>query len=193
MNWVDLIVLAVIAVSALLGLARGLVREVLGLAAWLCAGWAAYEIFPRVQPLARHYIANPEFADPVAYIAAFVVFLILFSLLANLVGRLVRFSALGGLDRTLGLVFGIGRGAVLVVAAYILGGLLVPAANWPAKVQEARSLPLLYQGAVWAVAQLPPQYRPTVTAPPEARQATASELLHANPAGRALGPPTTGS
>jgi membrane protein required for colicin V production len=55
----------------------------------------------------------------------------------------VQRSALGGVDRALGLVFGLARGAFVVVLAYILGGLVMPAANtWPDPVRQARSLPL---------------------------------------------------
>ena len=188
MNWVDLAVLLLLGISALLGLSRGLVRELLGLASWILAGYGAFRFGPAAVPMARQAIGNPDIADPVAYVGVFVLLLIALSLLANLVGRLVRVSALGGLDRTLGLVFGIARGAAILVAAYIPLALALPPDRWPEPVLRARSLPLIYQGAVLVASELPQAYRPRVAAPPGEPGATAADLLHATPEGRALGP-----
>ena len=99
----------------------------------------------------------------------------------------VRGSALGGLDRTLGLVFGLGRGAALLVVAYILLGIGLAVDQWPVPVLEARSLPAIHHGAEWLADQLPPTYRPAVARPPPGRSATAASLLRASPVGRALG------
>lgn len=188
MNWVDLAVLGLIAVSGLMGFVRGLVREVLGVAAWVGAAAAAIASFGTVAPIVRGSVTDPTAADAVALGAVFLVVLIVLWIVARKASAAVQRSAVSGLDRTLGLVFGVGRGAALVVIAYILGGLVLPADQWPAPVLEARSLPTLYRGAAWAVAQLPPAYRPTVTPPPPGRAASAAALLHANPVGRATGP-----
>ena len=107
-----------------------------------------------------------------------------------MVSSRVRGSALGGLDRTFGLVFGMARGAVLVAAAYIIGGFVSPPDGWPQPVQQARLLTPVHQGAEWLVNQVPPPYRPNVAKPPEGRSTAAADLLHATPAGRALSPRT---
>ena len=187
MNSVDLLVLAVLGVSALLGLSRGLVREALGLGSWLLAAYAAYQLGPNLQPMLRQAIGNPDLADPIAYVLVFVSVLIVLSLLANLVGRIVRLSALGGLDRTLGLLFGLARGAALLIAAYIPLGIMLPPERWPDSVLQARTLPYVYDGAVWAAGQLPAQYRPRVAPPPDGRPTTEAGLLHATPEAPALG------
>ena len=188
MNLVDLLVLAIIAVSALLGLSRGLVREMLGLGSWLLAGYGAFVFGPQFMPVAERAIGNPDIADPAAYVLTFIALLIVFSLVANVIGRLVRVSVLGGVDRSLGLVFGLVRGVVILIAAYIPLGLMLPADRWPPAVQQARTMPLIYEGAVWATNQLPPAYRPRVAAPPDDKQTTSAALLHATPEGSALGP-----
>ena len=189
MNLVDLAVLAVLALSALAGLARGLVREVLSLAAWLGAGWIAFQYAPAAVGSVREYVTDATFANAIAYGVVFVVALIVLSVVASVVSRTVRLSALGGVDRTLGLVFGLARGAVILVAAYVVGGMLVAPEGWPARVQQARSLPFIYGGAAWAAERVPSADRPKVAAPPEMRPpTTAAELLHAVPGGRATGP-----
>jgi membrane protein required for colicin V production len=188
MNLVDLGVLLVLAVSALLGLSRGLVRELLGLASWIVAGLGAYRFGPELIPMSREAIGNPDLADAAAYIGTFVVFLIILSLLANLIGRLVRVSALGGLDRTLGLVFGAVRGDAILIAAYIPLALALPPERWPEAALRSRAIPLIYEGAVWVAAHIPEEYRPRVAPPPSMPATTEADLLHATPEGRALGP-----
>ncbi len=189
MNWVDLAVLALMLVSALLGILRGLVREVLGVAAWVAAAVAAspYGLFPHVAPWMRRQFSDPGIADAVAFGGVFLAVLIVLWLVVRVISNAVRGSALGGLDRTLGLVFGLGRGVALLVVAYILLGVGLAIEQWPAPIVEARSLPVIYRGAEWLAAQLSPNYRPAVARPPIGRTATALDLLHANPVGRALG------
>jgi len=187
MNLVDLLVIAILGVSALLGLSRGMVRELLGLGAWVLAGLAAFRFGPLLAPYARQAIDDPDIATPAAYLGVFVVVLIALSLAANLVGRLARVSALGGLDRTLGLVFGLARGAAILIVAYIPLA-WTPPDRWPEAVLQARTMPFIHQGAVWAAGKLPGNYRPRVAPVPDGRPTTEADLLHATPEGYALGP-----
>lgn len=189
MNWVDVLVLTIVAFSAMLGFFRGMVREVLGLTAWIAAGVVAVWFFGDMQGFARRYIANENIADPVAFGVPFLVVLIVFSLLARVVGSLVLKSVLGGLDRSLGLLYGLARGGTLMIAAYLLAGAAIPD-RWPNAVLEARTLPSIYLGAAWVAGKLPDGYRPAVVVPPAGRPTTSADLLHASPSGRALAAPT---
>ena len=182
MNWVDVAVVVVVAFSGMLGLVRGMVREVFGLAAWIAAAVAAIYFFPQVQGIARRAIDNPDVADPVAFGAIFLIVLIVLSLIARILGGAVRKSALGGLDRTLGLVYGLARGAAIVVAVYLVAGAVEPVDRWPNQVLEARTLPSIYLGAAWVVQRLPDDYRPALVVPPAGRP-TGSAELQANPDG----------
>jgi len=186
MTWVDLVVLAVLGISGLLAFLRGFVREVLGLMAWLGAIYVAMGTFHLVQPSFRSWIDNPDIADPVAFAVVFLVALAGFSLVAMLAAKLVRNSGLRSLDRTLGLVFGLVRGAAVVVAAYIVGGMVLPVEKWPDVILLARSLPVAYGGAAWVAGQLPEEYRPHLSPPPAGRDTSADALLHATPQGYAL-------
>jgi len=187
MNWVDYTVLGVLAASGLLAFLRGCVREVLGLGAWGGAAVAGLWALPYTRPRAKEWIPMPELVDPAAFAVAFLVALIVLLIVAHWIGVLVRRSVLGGLDRTLGLVFGLARGAALVVFAYVGAGMLVPIERWPEPVLLARSLPLVFRGADWLVPLVPPAYRPHVYPPPEGKPTTAAALLHANPQGSATG------
>ncbi len=165
MNPIDIAALVVLALSAAFGLARGFVREVLTLAAWIGAGSLCVQLFPLIEPVARRLIENTALADIAAYAVGFLVLVIVFSIVANVIGGLVQASLLGGIDRALGLLFGVARGVVIVVAAYILGNLLLPVGQWPGMVRSARATPLAFQGAAWVVSLVPEHLRPHIEAP----------------------------
>lgn len=187
MTWVDLAVLGVLAVSALLAFMRGLVREVLGLGAWVGAILAAIWAMPLARPRFEAWFGTAPWVEPVTFGVLFVITLIVLMVVSHWISALVRRSVLGGIDRTLGLVFGLLRGAVLIVLAYIATGMVIPVDRWPAAVLEARALPVAYQGAHWVWERLPEKWRPQVYPPPPGRQATEADLLHATPQGSALG------
>lgn len=189
MTWVDFVVLGVLAISGLLAFSRGFVREVLGVGAWGGAAAFTYWGTPLARPQFDHWITTPEWASFATIGALFLGSLLVLMLLSRWIGAVVRASVLGGLDRTLGLVFGLVRGAALVVFAYIAVGLVIPIDHWPEPVLKARALPLAYEGAAWVVTQLPPDARPPVSRPPAGRTSTAEDLLHAQPVGRAVGRP----
>ena len=188
MNWVDVVALTLTAFSGMLGFLRGLVREVFGLSAWIGAFVAAWWFYDPADAMARRAIANPDVADPVAFGAVFLVTLIVLTILAGALGGAVRRSSLGGLDRTLGLVYGLARGAVILIAAYIVASAYELPDQWPNEVLEARLLPSIYSGAVWATGRMPPwlaSRMPDLPVPPTGRPTSSAELLHANPVGRA--------
>lgn len=179
MPWLDIAVLAVLAVSGLLALVRGFVREVLSIAAWVGAAAAGVFLYPELAPHLEGLLGVIE-KGPIANIAAggaiALVALIVFSLLAGVIADRVQDSALGPIDRTLGLVFGLVRGAALLCIAYIAAAWLQPPDRWPSWASEARTRPALEAGGAWIVRQLPPGLLP---APPRTTPAapSATELM----------------
>ena len=185
MNWVDAIVFALLFVSAMLGLMRGLVSEVMGIGAWVGAAIIALWGGPALEGRMLVWTGSADFAVPLAYVVVFIVALVLLSIVSGLIGGLVRGSLLGGIDRTLGMLFGLLRGAALVVVAYIGACLLVLPERWPDPVLQARVLPYAYAGAAWLAGKIPPHYWPMVHEPPTGREARAVDLLHVPAQGRA--------
>lgn len=146
-NILDVILLIVILLSGLLALLRGFVHEVLSFGAWVGAALVSLYAFPYLQPHMRSLIAIRAVADIVSGALLFLFALVVFSLFARSIARRVQDSSLSALDRTLGLVFGLVRGAVLVSLAWLIFTWLVPQQQQPTWVQEARAVPFLKQGS----------------------------------------------
>jgi membrane protein required for colicin V production len=151
----DLAVVVILLLSALLAFARGFVQEVLSIAGWV--GAAAVTWFG-LEPGAAFVQEQFAFGDLVSRLVAggviFVVALIVFSVATHYIAKGVRGSALNAVDRSLGFVFGLARGALLVVLAYMLLVWVTPD-DRPQWVAEARSLPLVERGADWLRGMVP--------------------------------------
>jgi membrane protein required for colicin V production len=190
MTWFDLAMLAVLALSALLAFYRGFVREVLGVGAWVGAIFIGFWFAPFIAPKITQWVGSGDIAYPAAIAAGFLVALIVLSVISSWVGALVRGSALGGVDRTLGLVFGLVRGAAVLVFCYVAAGLVTTPQDWPEPIRDARLLPYVYEGAQQAVALLPAQYHPHLAAPPVTQPPSLQDLLRPEPKGSALASPS---
>jgi membrane protein required for colicin V production len=178
MTWVDGVVLAVLLLSAALAYFRGMVREVLGVGAWVGAILLGILAEPLVKPLLAPHVQPEWLATGLGIGAVFLVVLVILKILIHWIAGHVQRSALGGVDRALGFLFGLARGAFIVVLAYIVAGLAVPAAErWPAEVREARSLPLAADAARWVVAQLPADFRPLLPQGMGGQQPSLDQLL----------------
>jgi membrane protein required for colicin V production len=186
MTWVDAVAISIIILSALFSLVRGFVREMLGVAAWLGAAFAALRGYQYVQPYVASLVTLKSLIIPISIGIVFIVTLIILSIISAWVGGLVRDSALSSLDRSLGLVFGAIRGAVILSLGYIGLSMFVAQTQWPAPVVNARLLPYAYDGASFLAGLIPPTYRPTVLSLPSTPPPSANSLMQPPVAGSAL-------
>lgn len=154
-NMVDIGIIAVLLISALLAYARGLVHEVLSLAAWIGATFATLYGFPFLQPHARKLTTIDILADFSAGVVIFVVSLVLLSMLTRRISKKVKDSALNAVDRSLGFLFGLLRGALIVCVAYIGLELVYPKDDQPEMVRQARALELVEPGAKMLTSLIP--------------------------------------
>jgi membrane protein required for colicin V production len=143
----DLIVLAVILLSALMAFSSGFVRSVLFVLSWVGAVLIAKELFPAAREYGRKVIAEPMIADIGTAVVLFVVILIVLSVFSDAVSKAVSGSAFRGIDRILGLGFGILVGAVLVSAGYLVYCYIVPRDQQPLAVRNAQTYAPVNQGA----------------------------------------------
>jgi membrane protein required for colicin V production len=152
-------VVAVIGLSALSALVRGASSEILGLASWLGAGVAAFLAVPYARPLVLPAVANPAVADALAFGGVFLVALLALKLVSGVVARSIAGSAVGPLDKLLGLAFGAARGALIVCAAYLVASYLIKPQLQPDWVNQAYLIEPVRDGAVALERLLPEPYR----------------------------------
>ena len=148
MNQFDLGVIVFILLSGLFAFARGFVKEVLSVIAWFGASLAALYAFPYLRPFVLRFTPSPEVGDAAASLTAFIIALVILSFITAAVSRRVKDSPLSAIDRTLGLFFGVTRGALLAVLIYIALSTVLPALGAvPPWFANARTKPLLAEGA----------------------------------------------
>lgn len=146
-NVVDLAVLAVLLISAVFAYARGLIHEILSIGGWIGAIFATIYGYPYIQPFARKLIPIQLVADLAAGVLFFVVTLFTFSLIIRGISKHVQESSLNILDRSLGFLFGLARGAVIICLVYMGIEFLMSPAEQPKWVTGAKSMPLILKGA----------------------------------------------
>jgi membrane protein required for colicin V production len=157
MNAADLIIIAVLGLSVLVGLWRGLISEVLALATWVAAFWVAWMYGPAVSAHFDRTIETPVVRLLVGYGACFIAVLILGALVRFVLHQLVDGTGLGGTDRLLGMIFGFARGVLLVTLIVFLVGQtsLAHEAMW----QQSTLLPQFKGMASWLEQEMPPDVR----------------------------------
>lgn len=163
---------------------RGFVRESLGIFAWAGAAWFSYTFVHLARPLVRDLVGNEQMSEIIAYAVLFLLALLVLSILTSIIAQIIHGLGLGALDRTLGVAFGLARGALLVIAAYIGAGWLSVPERWPQPVREARLLPFVAEGATKLADQIPERFRPSVPVLPPMPAARSIDLLQAVPLGR---------
>ncbi len=188
-NIADVGVLLVILLSGLLALVRGFVREVLSVAAWVGAALATLYAFPYAQPFVREFIEIPWLADGAAGIAVFVVTLIVLSIVSHAISSRVNHSAFDALDKSLGLLFGLLRGAIVVCLIYLLIDWALPRDQHPKWLQEARSTPFVQEGARLIESIIPGRLRRRGADAASAAGRTAREAMEVDRTVRRLSSP----
>jgi len=141
LNFVDYIVLAVLAGSGILATLRGLTRELMGLAGWGVAVLAARLLQPMVITLLEDYILEETVVEIMAWSLPFVAVVLAWFVFANIASPGLKKIALGNLDRPLGFFFGALRGIVVVALIYV-GVLFLTESeeSFPQSVKESASI-----------------------------------------------------
>lgn len=162
MNWIDLIIIALIVVSGLISLFRGFVREFFSLATWIVGIWLGIRHAAEVAEVLPEALSDATLRLGVGFALIFIGVLIVGGILGVLANRLVRGSGLTGTDRSLGVIFGLLRGVVLVAVLIFAASLtLMPEESW---WENSRLIPELERLVDWMVAQLPDSWQEQVGA-----------------------------
>lgn len=159
----DLAVIAAIAVAGILGLWLGVVRVLLGIGSWIGAAVLTVYGLPLLRPTARDWIESPFLAELAAGGSIFLVGLVLFTILTHTIAERVRGTALGAVDRSVGLVAGLALGIVITSGGFMVAERLldIPArdSERPEWLRGSRTAPLLGWTAHSLLALLPGEWR----------------------------------
>jgi membrane protein required for colicin V production len=158
----DIILLGVMLVSALLAMIRGFMREILSIAAWVIAAGATLYAYAKLLPTAKTYFNNDIVAAGVVIGGTFLLTLIIVSVITVRFSDMVLDSRVGALDRTLGFLFGLARGLVIVVVAFMFFNWLVPDRSQPEWVRAAKSKVVLTGTGQWLMSMLPEDPESTI-------------------------------
>lgn len=123
MAWIDVVILALIVLSAVLSLFRGFVKEALALASWLVALWVAMSFYEELALVLAEWISLPSAQKITAFVLLFICVLLLGALVNYLAGKLVAKTGLTGTDRMLGVIFGAARGGMIVALLVLFAGM----------------------------------------------------------------------
>lgn len=150
----DLVVLGIVVVSALLAAVRGVTREVLAIVAWVVAALVAWWLHPLLLPTIKQHVTSDTVSLVASIAAIFLGTLLIVSIITVRVSDLVLDSRIGAVDRSLGFLFGAGRGFLICVIGWVFLAWLVQG-KVPEWAAQAKTKPLLEKSGDALVAQLP--------------------------------------
>lgn len=153
MTGFDYAIVAILAISSLLSLLRGFVREAISLVVWIVAGAVALTFAPKVAPALASVITVETLRTPAAFLILFIIVVVLGSIVSFVIGHALSRGGLSGMDRMVGLVFGFARGVVIIAVLVLLGGLtpLTQEAWW----RDSELVPYVEPVAGWLRDNLP--------------------------------------
>jgi membrane protein required for colicin V production len=158
----DIALIVVMLISGLLAMVRGFMREVLSIIAWILAAGATLYSYAKLLPYAKQYFNNDVVATVVVIGGVFLLTLLIVSIITVRISDMVLDSRVGALDRTLGFLFGLARGLVIVVIAFMFFNWLVPDRSQPEWVKSAKSRVVLTGTGQWLMSMLPEDPESTI-------------------------------
>jgi membrane protein required for colicin V production len=158
----DIVLIVVMLVSGLLAMVRGFMREILSITAWILAAGATLYSYSKLLPLAKQYFNNDIVAAAAVVGGVFLITLLIVSVITVRISDMVLDSRVGALDRTLGFLFGLARGLIIVVVAYQFFTWLVPDRSQPEWVKGAKSRVVLASTGQWLMSMLPDDPESTI-------------------------------
>jgi membrane protein required for colicin V production len=170
LNELDYAIIALLAISVIVGIVRGAIREVINFAGWILAFFLAHAFARDLAAYFADWMAEPVYRTVIAWMSIFLLVLVISAMFASLVSELVRKLGLGGLNQAFGALIGLLRGALVLLVLTLAAGMtkFPQSALW----KGSASTPWLEVAALHARALLPESLASRITyQAPKLRQA----------------------
>lgn len=169
----DAVVLIILLLSGGIAVYRGFLKESLGLASWIIAAFAGLYGYPYVSDILGTVITGKTAADITAGIIIAIAALIICAIITGFATKQIKTSCLNGLDKSLGFLFGLIRGSLIIILLYILGVIVIPFELYSAH-KDNFSLPYIKDSLTYADEFLPKDLADSI----ETRIKNAEELTN---------------
>ncbi len=149
LHWLDYLILGIIVLSLLMGIFRGIVREIFLLAGWVVSILLALHYMDRIEVLLQNTITIPTIRSMIAFAGIFMVSMFVLAFINNILGKIIHKTGLKGIDRLLGMFFGIVRGIVILTILFWMGGMYDATALAQKPWNQSQLLPHFKPLLVW--------------------------------------------
>ena len=161
-NIVDIVFIVILLLSGLLSFYKGIVQEVLRIASWVGASFVSLYLYYPTIPFVKQYVTNDLTVSIITGGGLFIVSLVIFYIVSSQISGAVKSSSIGALNKSLGFLFGLGRGLIITSVFYVTLGSLMNG-NLPDTIKTAKTESLLRSTADVLVVLLPERIEETVT------------------------------
>ena len=138
LNNLDVVILIIVAISGLIALSRGLIKEVLSIIGWVLSGFAVIWLLPYMTPITAQYVQSGLISGIISAIFILILFMVIWIIITeSLIGK-IRGSKLSSVDRILGLFFGLMRAFLIVILINILVSWCMPPEKQPEVLKKSK-------------------------------------------------------
>ena len=151
----DLIVFLIIVYSMAQCAAKGFMMSLLSFSKWLLALIITIILVPKLNPWVQDYIESKFVTDIGLGILIYVISLFIIINIGKAISKAVKYTGLGSVDKSFGLVFGIFKGYVLCVCLFSLLNWFYPHQKWPVETVDTYSFEIIYKGSEFLIDEFP--------------------------------------
>jgi len=151
----DLIVFLIIVYSMAQCAAKGFMMSLLSFSKWLLALVITIILVPKLNPWVQDYIESKFVTDIGLGIFIYILSLFVIINIGKAIGRAVKYTGLGSVDKIFGLIFGIFKGYLICVCVFALCNWFYPHNNWPIETEGTYSFEIIYKGSEFLVDEFP--------------------------------------
>ncbi|MDC2990875.1 CvpA family protein [Candidatus Pelagibacter sp.] len=155
MSFLDLIYLIITILSLIKCYIKGFVLSVLAMAKWLLAYILTLIFFPRIKPYVKDIIDNEYILDITLGMSIFIIIIFFILLINKGIGRAIKYTGLGNLDKIFGFFFGFVRSYIIAVCIFSAAHIVYNHDKWPINHNKSYIFPYLEKGSNYLLKEFP--------------------------------------